>query len=277
MCKSKWASLAVGAIVLAAVGAGIQSLAEDPPSGEKSLVRDGGPPPGDDRGPPRDRGPREFGPPRGEFQPGDRGPRAERREDRGPDNRRRDEDGRPGNAGDRPRGAPRPELGMVMPPFVRGQLKLTEEQQKQIDELQKEVQGKLKSILSADQVRRAEEAMQQGPPRPNEPGGESLGRGLDERRFRGPEDRRFEGRGQDFRGPGPGDRDDRPRRFDGPPPRDDGPAEFREGRRPPEDDRRNGPPPRDGRKPPEDDRRGDHRDGDRRSEAPKTSVEQPAA
>src|SRR4051812_4218563 len=77
MRKSKWASLAVSAVFAVAAIFGIRALAEGPGDAEKSLAREGGPPPGDDRGPPpRDRGPRQFeGPPRGDFRPDDRGPR----------------------------------------------------------------------------------------------------------------------------------------------------------------------------------------------------------
>jgi hypothetical protein len=49
------------------------------------------------------------------------------------------------------------EPGRVIPPVVRDSLDLTEDQQKKIDELEKEVRAKLMKILSEDQVQRARE------------------------------------------------------------------------------------------------------------------------
>jgi hypothetical protein len=57
----------------------------------------------------------------------------------------------------------RPELGSVLPPFVREKLTLTADQQKAIAEMEKEVKARLQKILTADQLKQAEEAMKQGP------------------------------------------------------------------------------------------------------------------
>jgi hypothetical protein len=50
------------------------------------------------------------------------------------------------------RGGPRP--GAVLPPFAEDQMSLTDDQKKQLAELQKEVDGRLDSILTADQKSR---------------------------------------------------------------------------------------------------------------------------
>lgn len=53
------------------------------------------------------------------------------------------------------------EIGTVIPPHVRGSLELTEEQQKQIAELEKEVRKQLEKILTEEQRRKFESS---GPP-----------------------------------------------------------------------------------------------------------------
>jgi hypothetical protein len=75
----------------------------------------------------------------------------------------------PGGAG--PRGF---QLGWVLPPHVRNDLELTEEQQKQIAELEKEVKQRLEKILTEKQKRQIQQA---GPPGggPNGPGGQQRG------------------------------------------------------------------------------------------------------
>jgi hypothetical protein len=72
-------------------------------------------------------------------------------------------DGPPG--GGRPPGAGRgrPQIGHVLPPFVREQLALTDRQVKQIAELENNVKGKLESILSARQLRQMHELLARGP------------------------------------------------------------------------------------------------------------------
>jgi Spy/CpxP family protein refolding chaperone len=75
-------------------------------------------------------------------------------------------------------GAPQP--GQILPPFVLEQLNLTAEQKKQLEELQKEVDGRLGKILTAEQKKQLQEMRpgqgRGGPPgeggRPGRPGGE---------------------------------------------------------------------------------------------------------
>ncbi len=77
----------------------------------------------------------------------------------------------PRNMGARPNDGPpgggegaRPEPGTVIPPFVRDQLQLTDDQKKKIADLESDVKGKLKKILTDDQIKTFEEAMHRGPP-----------------------------------------------------------------------------------------------------------------
>jgi Spy/CpxP family protein refolding chaperone len=65
---------------------------------------------------------------------------------------------------DRPPGPPRFEPGKVLPPPLRDELKLTPEQQKQIDDLEKEVRGRLLKILTDEQRKRLENHRPPGPP-----------------------------------------------------------------------------------------------------------------
>lgn len=58
------------------------------------------------------------------------------------------------------------ELGKVLPPFVRGQLDLTDEQKKQIQELEQEVRARLLKILTAEQKTLIEELREKGPKGP---------------------------------------------------------------------------------------------------------------
>ncbi len=249
----------------------IRAWAEGPLADTRSpgdqLARDDGPPPRDGRRPPPDD---RRGPPRD----GEPGPGSDRRDrDDGPggfdgrsglgprgdgprENARRPRGGPDADRADAP---PRPEIGMLLPPFARERLKLSEEQKKQLADLHQDVRAKLKAILTADQVAQLEEEMRRGP---------TSGRGpdaLDDRDparrgpdARGPEDRGPPDRGPQFRGPGdraaPSGRGEGFRggpRPDGPPPRlDDGDGERR------------GPPPREG------ERRGSMRDGERRGPPP---------
>jgi hypothetical protein len=60
--------------------------------------------------------------------------------------------GSPGAGGRGPGGfGPPPQPGQIMPPFLQDMLKLTAEQKKQLEELQKEVDGKLGKILTDEQ------------------------------------------------------------------------------------------------------------------------------
>ena len=68
-------------------------------------------------------------------------------------------------------GAPRFELGQVIPPPLRSEMKLTPEQEKQLDDLKTELKGKLSKILTPEQIKAAENF------RPRFPGGEKGGPG----------------------------------------------------------------------------------------------------
>ena len=84
-------------------------------------------------------------------------------------------------------GPPRP--GEILPPMLQDRLELTSEQKAQLAALQKEVDGKLETILNDDQKAQLKTMRERGPGRFGPPGG--------------------------GRGPGPGG--------DGPPPRRDQP------------------------------------------------------
>ncbi len=70
---------------------------------------------------------------------------------------------------DRP---PRLELGRVLPPFAREELKLTRAQEEEIAKLEKEVKQRLEKILTAEQKKRLESLRPPGPggPPPDGPG-----------------------------------------------------------------------------------------------------------
>ena len=69
-------------------------------------------------------------------------------------------------------GPPRP--GQILPPFVRERLNLSDDQSKQIDELQKEVDEKLAKILTDEQKRQLKASGNRGP-RGDFPGGPTPG------------------------------------------------------------------------------------------------------
>jgi hypothetical protein len=108
-------------------------------------------PPGGGPGGPGGRGPGGFGPPGGG--PGGRGP---------------------GGFGP-------PALGQILPPFLQENLKLSAEQKKQLDELQKEVDAKLGKILTAEQKQQLKQMRERfgrgGPPGGRGPGGPPPGDG----------------------------------------------------------------------------------------------------
>lgn len=64
--------------------------------------------------------------------------------------------GPPGRRGPGGFGAP-PAPGQLLPPFLQERLKLTAEQKKQLDELQKEIDSKLGKILTEEQKRQLKE------------------------------------------------------------------------------------------------------------------------
>jgi Spy/CpxP family protein refolding chaperone len=86
--------------------------------------------------------------------------------------------GGPGGGGPGGPGGP-PQPGQVMPPFLQDSLKLTADQKKQIEELQKDVDGKLAKILTDDQKKQLKEMLDRGPggfgPPPGGPGGRGPG------------------------------------------------------------------------------------------------------
>ncbi|HEX4592050.1 MAG TPA: hypothetical protein VH120_19100 [Gemmataceae bacterium] len=79
--------------------------------------------------------------------------------------------GRGGQRGGPGGGPGRFELGRVLPPFVKDQLNLTEDQEKQIADLEKDVKAKLMKILTADQQKQLQEMRPRGPGGPGGPGG----------------------------------------------------------------------------------------------------------
>jgi hypothetical protein len=70
--------------------------------------------------------------------------------------------GGPGGGGPGGPGGP-PQPGQVMPTFLQDSLKLTADQKKQIDELQKDVDGRLAKILTDDQKKQLKEMRDRGP------------------------------------------------------------------------------------------------------------------
>lgn len=85
--------------------------------------------------------------------------------------------GFPGGAGGPPgRFGPPFAPGQLLPPFLQERLKLTDEQKKQLDELQKEVQGKLDKILTEEQRKQLKDMQSRfGPRGPGGPPGGAPG------------------------------------------------------------------------------------------------------
>jgi hypothetical protein len=89
-------------------------------------------------------------------------------------------EGRDGPGGREGRLPPPPpwEPGRVIPPFVRHELRLSSDQQKQLDELEKDVKDRIFKILSSDQRAQLKEMRpprppmedRDGPPPPRRPG-----------------------------------------------------------------------------------------------------------
>ncbi len=72
---------------------------------------------------------------------------------------------RPNRQGDGPPpGPPHWRLGSVMPPPVRDELNLTEEQEKQLQDLEKEVRDRVLKMLTTEQRRQLERLERRGPP-----------------------------------------------------------------------------------------------------------------
>lgn len=68
-----------------------------------------------------------------------------------------------------------PAIGQVMPVFVQDQLKLTDEQKKQLEALQKDIDAKLDKLLTDEQRKQLKEMKERGG-RPGGPGGFGGGR-----------------------------------------------------------------------------------------------------
>jgi hypothetical protein len=68
-------------------------------------------------------------------------------------------------------GMGRPQPGEILPRFLRDRLDLSAQQEKQIQELQKEVDGKLAKILTDDQKQQLKEMRERGPGGFGPPGG----------------------------------------------------------------------------------------------------------
>jgi hypothetical protein len=80
----------------------------------------------------------------------------------------------PGGGGPGGPGMERPQPGEILPGFLRDRLELSAEQEKQIQELQKEVDGKLAKILTDEQKQQLKAMRDRGPGgfgRPGGPGG----------------------------------------------------------------------------------------------------------
>jgi EF hand len=77
----------------------------------------------------------------------------------------------PGGGGPGGPGMGRPQPGEILPRFLRDRLELSAEQEKQIQELQKEVDGKLAKILTDDQKQQLKEMRERGPGGFGPPGG----------------------------------------------------------------------------------------------------------
>jgi Spy/CpxP family protein refolding chaperone len=73
--------------------------------------------------------------------------------------------GRPGFTG-------RGQSGQVLPTFIQEALKLTEEQKKQVADLQKEIDEKIGKILTEDQQKQLKEMRERGPGGFTRPGGD---------------------------------------------------------------------------------------------------------
>lgn len=74
-----------------------------------------------------------------------------------------------------------PQPGQILPAFMADQLKLTDDQKKKLDELQKETDTKLEKLLTDDQKKQLKEIKERGPMGPGGgrggPGGPGGGRG----------------------------------------------------------------------------------------------------
>ncbi|MBI5757794.1 MAG: EF-hand domain-containing protein [Planctomycetales bacterium] len=74
-------------------------------------------------------------------------------------------------------GGPPPQPGQIMPARLQEELRLTANQKKQLDQLQKEIDGRLAKILTAEQQQQLREMRERGPGGPGGggPGGDGAG------------------------------------------------------------------------------------------------------
>jgi Spy/CpxP family protein refolding chaperone len=80
--------------------------------------------------------------------------------------------GGPGGRGPGGFGGP-PQPGQILPGFLQERLSLTEEQKKQVSDIQKDVDARLEKILTAEQRKQLQELQERGPGGPGRgPGGE---------------------------------------------------------------------------------------------------------
>lgn len=77
----------------------------------------------------------------------------------------------PGEFGGGPRGFAPPAPGTILPPFLQDELRLSEEQKKQLSDLQKEVDTKLAQILNREQRQQLRDLAERGPRGFGGPGG----------------------------------------------------------------------------------------------------------
>jgi hypothetical protein len=71
--------------------------------------------------------------------------------------------GRPGPGGPGGFGRMMPMPGVILPPFLQEQLKLSDEQKKEVEALQKDTNEKLDKILNEDQRKKLQEMRDRGP------------------------------------------------------------------------------------------------------------------
>lgn len=146
----------ISADEIAKAGDAIKKLDRD---GDGKISHEELRPPRPPRGP--DGGPGEHGPPRG---PRGDGPDGRHRSDGPPP---RHEDGGPRRPPGPPPGPPHdgPQAGgpPLLPPFVRDELELTDDQEKQLDQLRDEVRGKIEKILTEEQREQLPKLLRRGP------------------------------------------------------------------------------------------------------------------
>jgi hypothetical protein len=87
---------------------------------------------------------------------------------------------RPGGPDDGPGGPGRgpggpPPMGQILPSFIEDRLQLTDEQKKQVQDLQMEIDKRLANILTAEQNKEFAEMRTRGPGGPGGPGGPRRG------------------------------------------------------------------------------------------------------